>query len=75
MAKTKTQKSKERMLALEKAMYETINGTAKKVVGDFTVFEIVDTMTKVMHSYNKLGLEQQHKDYGDDTEVKTLPQA
>jgi hypothetical protein len=75
MAKTKTQKSKERMLALEKAMFDAVNETSKKVVGDFTVFEIVDVMTKVMHNYNKIGLDQQHKDYGDETDVVKIPQA
>ena len=65
MAQSKTELSKKRMIELEKAIFKAINATAKRVTGDFSISEVNDVMIRIAHNYNKIGLEQQRKDYGE----------
>lgn len=54
-------KSKKRMEALTRNVFESIGKTADEVEGDFTIYEIMDVLLRVSHSYNKRFLDDQHK--------------
>lgn len=63
MAKTLKQQSEERVEVLITAVMESVKETAEKVKGDFTVCEINEALLKSMHTYNRIGLNQQRNDY------------
>lgn len=64
--KTQTELSHSRMQTLETALSNAVNNTSKKVKGNgYTVFELVQVFTRMIYKYNKLGIDQQHADYGD----------
>jgi len=64
MAKTLKQKSEERVTVLAQEVLEAVKNTAEKVEGDFTVCEINEALLKSMHTYNRIGLNQQRNEYG-----------
>jgi len=64
MAKTLKQKSEERVTVLAQEVLEAVKNTAEKVEGDFTVCEINEALIKAMHTYNRIGLNQQRNEYG-----------
>lgn len=53
--------SQDRLEALTKNVFGAINETSKQVEGDFTIYEIMDVLLKVGHSYNKRFLDNQNK--------------
>jgi len=64
MAKTLKQKSEERVTVLAQEVLDAVKNTAEKVEGDFTVCEINEALIKAMHTYNRIGLNQQRNEYG-----------
>jgi len=59
--------SQDRLEALTKNVFGAINETSKQVEGDFTIYEIMDALLRVGHSYNKRFLDNQNKPQVDES--------
>ncbi len=62
--------SQDRIDALTTNLYKSINDTSQLIrddLGDFTIYEIMDALLRVSHSYNKRFLDTQNKPQADES--------